>query len=147
MRDVSLALPPQVHIDAGIGAAAQLLSAGVIDICVIEKQNQLGGVWRENTYPGCACDVPSAFYSYSFAPNAHWKRFYGQQEEIRQYHEDTASASGVLGKIAGAGEWLLQTSMGSFTARFVIFATGPMHVPSFPDLPGALGRAPLCSVG
>ena len=99
MRDASLALPPQVHIDAGIGAAAQLLSAGVIDICVIEKQNQLGGVWRENTYPGCACDVPSAFYSCSFAPNAHWKRFYGQQEEIRQYLEDTASASGVLGKI------------------------------------------------
>ena len=69
---------------AGIGAAVQLRNAG-LQFVVLEKTTAVGGVWRENTYPGCACDVPSMFYSYSFAPSSKWKRFYGKQPEIRQY--------------------------------------------------------------
>ena len=133
---------------AGIGVAAQLLAAGVHDLVVLEKAGRVGGVWRENTYPGCACDIPSAFYSYSFAKNARWKRFYGRQAEIREYLEATARSSGVLDKTlfeckmrradwrAGEGRWSLETSLGPFSAQFVVFCTGPMHVPSYPKIPG-----------
>lgn len=131
----------------GIGAACQLQKAGV-DYVVLEKANRVGGVWRENIYPGCACDVPSVFYCYSFAPNPSWSRFYGRQEEIRQYLEDTAVSHDVMSKIqfdrallkvtwqTHDKHWLLDTSGGKYTAKFVIFACGPMHVPKFPSIPG-----------
>ena len=67
---------------AGLGAAIKLREAGIHDFIVLEKSNELGGVWRENTYPGCACDVPSALYSYSFAPNPNWSRVFAEQAEI-----------------------------------------------------------------
>jgi len=68
---------------AGIGAAMRLEKENIKDYIVLEKSDAVGGVWRENTYPGCACDVPSLFYSYSFMPNPNWKRFYGKQPEVR----------------------------------------------------------------
>ena len=107
MRDVSLALPPQVHIDAGIGAAAQLLSAGVkvvIDIFVIEKQNQLGGVWRENTRAAASTEDPRAALAHWHAageappfmslnwgpkPGAFWKAVSHVQFHYSPYAENT----------------------------------------------------------
>jgi cation diffusion facilitator CzcD-associated flavoprotein CzcO len=75
---------------AGIGAAIKLQEAGFTDFVVLEKADEIGGVWRANTYPGCACDVPSALYSYSFAPNPQWSRVFAQQQEIKTYIQHVA---------------------------------------------------------
>ena len=132
---------------AGIGAAIMLRKAG-IDFVVLEKALSVGGVWRENTYPDCACDVPSAFYCYSFAPNPAWSHLFAKQPEIRRYAEDTVAQAGIRDSIrfghelwaarwnAGSALWELDTSTGPYTARFIIVATGPMHEPVMPALPG-----------
>ena len=132
---------------AGIGSAIKLKQMGS-DFVVLEKASEIGGVWRDNTYPDCGCDVPAAFYSYSFAPNPRWSRLFAKQEEIKTYTVDTARQFGVLDKVklnthmleARWHEpqqcWHLQTNSGLFTARFVIMASGPMHVPIQPAIPG-----------
>lgn len=132
---------------AGIGAAIQLRQAGV-DFVVLEKSAEIGGVWRDNTYPGCGCDVPSALYSYSFAPNPGWSRLFADQREIKNYSYDTAEKFGVLERVRLRHEltearwidaqqrWRLQTNAGVFWARFVVMACGPMHVPVLPHIPG-----------
>lgn len=133
---------------AGIGAAIRLLQEGIEDFVVLEKAPSLGGVWRDNTYPGCACDVPSALYSYSFAPKPDWSRVFAPQEEIRRYLVDVAERHGVTSRCRFQHElqeaswseadqlWHLQTSQGPYTARFAIMACGPMHEPILPDVPG-----------
>jgi cation diffusion facilitator CzcD-associated flavoprotein CzcO len=132
---------------AGIGAAIKLREAG-FDFIVLEKCAEIGGVWRDNTYPDCACDIPSALYSFSFAPNPNWSSFFARQEEIRDYTIDTASKFGVKDSILLNHEllkahwnqdqkvWQLHTSAGNYTARFVIMACGPMHKPVTPTLKG-----------
>src|SRR5919201_809989 len=70
---------------AGIGAAVRLQQAGIDDFVVLERAGDVGGTWRDNSYPGCACDVPSHLYSFSFAPNPDWTRTYSPQPEIRAY--------------------------------------------------------------
>lgn len=133
---------------AGIAAAIKLRESGIDNFLLLEKANELGGVWRENTYPGCACDVPSALYSYSFAPNPGWSRMFAGQAEIKQYLQDTACRFGILPHVrlqhqvqtlrwsdADAG-WQIETSQGRFHARFVIMACGPMHEPVLPRIPG-----------
>lgn len=132
---------------SGIGAAIKLKEAG-IDFVVLEKAATLGGTWRENTYPGCACDVPSNLYSYSFAPNPGWTRVFAGQAEILDYLERTARQYDVLGHIrfgvevnvaqwdAAAELWRIKTSSGTVTARSLIGAAGPWNEPNIPDLPG-----------
>ena len=88
---------------AGIGAAIRLLQEGIQDFVVLEKAPSLGGVWRDNTYPGCACDVPSALYSYSFAPKPDWSRVFAPQEEIRRYLQDVAARHGVTSRCETLG--------------------------------------------
>ena len=83
---------------AGIGAAIKLREAG-FDFVVLEKAAAVGGVWRDNTYPDCACDIPSALYSFSFAPNPNWSSFFARQEEIRDYTIATAKQFGVMDSI------------------------------------------------
>ena len=83
---------------AGIGAAIRLRQAGV-NVLVLEKASEIGGVWRDNSYPGCGCDVSSALYSYSFAPNPRWSRFFAGQDEIKNYSLDTAEKFGLTGLI------------------------------------------------
>ncbi len=80
----------------GLAAAVALRGAGVHDITVVEKADRIGGVWRENTYPGAACDVPSSLYSWSFAPNPEWPRRYAEQPDILRYMEQTAERLGLL---------------------------------------------------
>jgi cation diffusion facilitator CzcD-associated flavoprotein CzcO len=133
---------------SGIGAAIRLKQAGMTDFVVLEKAAELGGTWRDNTYPGCACDVPSALYSYSFAPNPEWTRAFATQPEIRRYLHDTAARYGVRDHIRfgvqvldaqwnpAASRWELDTMEGHHTARIVIAGTGPWHEPRIPDLPG-----------
>lgn len=133
---------------AGIGAAIKLREAGITDFLLVEKADELGGVWRENTYPGCACDVPSALYSYSFAPNPEWSRVFAGQAEIKRYLQNVSSKFDVLPHvqfqhevmIAGWSDaeacWIIKTSQGEFRSRFIIMACGPMHEPVLPNLPG-----------
>ena len=133
---------------SGIGAAIRLRQAGFRNVLVLEKAAQLGGVWRENTYPGCACDVPSSLYSYSFAPNPGWSRVFAGQREIHDYLRSTAKRHGVDEVLrcgvhvlrarwdAPAARWQLETSDGSYSATALILATGPWHRPRRPELPG-----------
>jgi len=132
---------------AGIGAAIKLRESG-INFIVLEKAHEIGGVWRDNTYPDCACDVPSSFYSYSFAPNPNWNRMFAKQEEIKEYTENTAKRFGVVDDIKVNHEllssvwdsneqvWKLETTAGTYYSRFVIMACGPMHKPVTPNIEG-----------
>ncbi len=132
---------------AGLGMAIQLRQAG-IDFLLLEKGTEIGGVWRDNNYPGCGCDVPSALYSYSFAPNPGWSRFFAQQGEIKDYTRRTAQAFGVMDRVRLQHEllaarwvgdqklWRLHTSAGVYWAQFVVMASGPMHVPVLPPIKG-----------
>ncbi len=133
---------------AGIGAAIRLQEQGVDDFLVLEKANALGGAWRENTYPGCACDVPSRLYSYSFAPNPHWTRTFAGQAEILSYLGQVAANHGIGQRLhygiellgaqwnADNQHWDVETSIGPLRTKILVCATGPIHVPNVPDLPG-----------
>jgi cation diffusion facilitator CzcD-associated flavoprotein CzcO len=132
---------------AGILSAVKLQEAGYTDFVVYEKADSLGGTWRENTYPGIACDVPSHLYSYSFAPNAEWSHVFSPGPEIRAYLEDVARRFDVEGRIRYRtevcrmafedGRWRIETSDGATdTADVVIAATGVLHHPKYPDIDG-----------
>jgi len=132
---------------AGILTAVKLIEAGYRDVTVYEKADRLGGTWRENTYPGVACDVPSHLYSYSFAPNAEWSHVFSPGPEIYAYLEEDARRFGVDDLIRYSTEvtrmefvdgcWRIETS-GNRTseADVVIAATGVLHHPSYPDIEG-----------
>jgi cation diffusion facilitator CzcD-associated flavoprotein CzcO len=131
---------------SGVCAAIKLREAGITDVLMLEKAERFGGTWRANTYPGCACDVPSRLYSYSFAPTADWSRVYAGQPEILTYIERVAHDHGVdditrfgvdmLSCSWDGSRWQLQTSAGELTARFLVCAAGPWNAPKIPDLPG-----------
>ncbi|MGW1076442.1 flavin-containing monooxygenase [Streptomyces sp. NPDC002537] len=133
---------------SGIGAAIRLRQEGFRDLVVLEKAGQLGGTWRDNTYPGCACDVPSSLYSYSFTPNPGWSRTFAGQREIHAYLRATADRYGV-GDVLRCGVrvlradwdrggrcWRLETSDGAYSAAALVLATGPWHEPRRLDVPG-----------
>jgi cation diffusion facilitator CzcD-associated flavoprotein CzcO len=131
---------------AGILAAIKLRQAG-FDFTVYEKADRLGGTWRENTYAGIACDVPSHFYSYSFALNPEWSRHFSPGEEIQAYFEDVARRFEVDRKIQygkevtraafEGGRWRVELEDGSTDeGDFIIAATGVLHHPNYPDIEG-----------
>ena len=128
-------------------SAIKLAEAGYPDVTLFEKADRLGGTWRDNTYPGVACDVPSHLYSYSFAPNPDWSRLYSSGPEILAYVEDVARRHDVYSRIRfseevircefSGGVWRIETSQGRRElADVVIAATGVTHHPRFPDIPG-----------
>jgi cation diffusion facilitator CzcD-associated flavoprotein CzcO len=133
---------------AGVALAVKLREAGITDFVVLEKADTVGGVWRDNTYPGCACDVPSSLYSYSFAPNPNWTRMYAPQPEILAYIESVANDHGVTDHLRPQTElleahwdedhkiWCLATSRGPLTASVLVSAMGPLGEPVIPDIPG-----------
>jgi cation diffusion facilitator CzcD-associated flavoprotein CzcO len=133
---------------AGLGAAVRLKQAGYDDFVVLERADDLGGTWRDNTYPGCACDVQSHLYSFSFAPNPEWSRAYSGASEIHDYLRRVATDFGVLPHLRYGAElrdakwdderrtWQLTTARGSLTADVLIAGTGPLSDPLVPDLPG-----------
>jgi len=132
---------------AGILSAIKLREAGFGDVTVYEKADRLGGTWRENTYPGIACDVPSHLYSYSFAPNPDWGHVFSSGAEIYAYFEAVARRHGVDRDVVyGAevsrltfvdGRWEVETTAGGRdVADVVIAATGVLHHPSYPEIEG-----------
>ncbi|MGV9680317.1 flavin-containing monooxygenase [Nocardia sp. NPDC003482] len=133
----------------GIGLTIKLREAGFDDVLVLERADDLGGTWRANTYPGCACDVPSQLYSYSFAPNPHWSRVYGQQREILEYLRSVAAEHDVPRHIRFRTElldarwdddravWDIDTTGGRLTADFLISATGVFAEAKYPRIAGA----------
>ena len=132
---------------SGILAAITLRKAGIQDVAVYEKADRLGGTWRENTYPGLTCDVPSHLYSYSFAPNPEWSLRFAPGPEIEAYFEDVARRYEVDRLIRYGteiercaferGRWHLATRDGrTDEADVVIAATGVLHHPAYPDIPG-----------
>lgn len=84
---------------SGIAAGIKLLKSGIKDFLILEKSHEIGGVWRDNTYPGCECDIPSALYSYSFAPNPKWNHVFAKQTQIKEYIEDVAHQHHLYPKI------------------------------------------------
>jgi cation diffusion facilitator CzcD-associated flavoprotein CzcO len=140
---------------AGILSAIKLREAGIGDIVVYEKADRLGGTWRENTYPGIACDVPSHLYSYSFALNPDWSRSFSDGAEIEAYFERVAEEHGVIPlirfgqEVTGCewrdGRWHLSTAAGTEDeADVVIAATGVLHHPRYPDIDGLEDFAGAC---
>ncbi len=134
---------------SGLGAAIQLLSAGVRDVLVLERAESVGGTWRDNTYPGCACDIPSHLYSFSFHLNPDWSHHYSKQPEIQAYLErirteyqlDRHLRMGVDCVRAEFSErrgcWTVHARDGRrFEARFLIGGLGPLRIPRYPDIPG-----------
>src|SRR5690348_15276854 len=142
--DVSIAIVGSGF--SGLGLALRLRQKGIDDYVVLERGDGVGGTWHFNTYPGCACDVPSHLYSFSFAPNPGWSRTYSRQPEIRDYLERVVDDFGVRERIRLGCEvrtarwdgeaWELDTSQGPLRARVLVSATGPLVEPKIPPFPG-----------
>src|SRR3954471_22963515 len=133
---------------SGLAMAVELKRAGRDDFVVLERANDVAGTWRDNTYPGCACDVPSHLYSFGFAPNPKWSSTFSPQQEIYAYIRRVAEEQGLLPHIRfgieveqadwddDAREWRLTTSGGQLAAKAIASAAGPLSEPAIPDIPG-----------
>jgi cation diffusion facilitator CzcD-associated flavoprotein CzcO len=148
-------LPATVHtLVVGAGFAGLAAAAAVLrndpraDVLIIERADEVGGTWRDNTYPGCACDVPTSLYSFSFAPSAKWSHTFARQPEIHRYLTSVADTTGlrrhlVTGcELLGAAwsederRWRVRTSLGTVTATVLVAATGALSTPKLPNVPG-----------
>jgi cation diffusion facilitator CzcD-associated flavoprotein CzcO len=133
---------------AGLCAAIKLDEAGRGDYLVLERNSEVGGTWEANSYPGCACDVPSHLYSFSFAPNPDWRHAFSRQPQILDYLKGVADRYQLYPRIrfhtalTGAawdeesGRWTIETSRGSLTADVLILGAGGLSDPSIPKIPG-----------
>ncbi len=134
---------------AGICMGIRLKQAGIDDFVIYERADELGGTWRDNTYPGCACDVPSHLYSFSFDLKKDWPRVYSSWEEIQDYLHLCAEKYGLTSHIKygvtinnsrfdeDSGLWTLTAEAGdSYTANVIASGTGPLNKPFIPDIPG-----------
>ena len=134
---------------AGVAAAIELKEAGLNNFIIAEKTDGISGTWYDNHYPGAACDVPSALYSYSFAPNPDWSRRFSPWHEIMGYVENVVDGYGLREKIRHnteiisgrfdekRGVWRIRTKNGdTFTARFLIVSVAILGTPKMPDIEG-----------
>ena len=145
---------------AGIGQAIALKRKGIDDFVILEKASSLGGTWRDNTYPGCACDIASHLYSFSYEPNPHWSRAYSPAAEIRDYLERCSTTYGIDPHLRfnrsleaarydeASGIWTLTIAGPDATpgsrrheirCRALVLALGALHEPAYPDIPGLDG--------
>lgn len=133
----------------GLGAAIKLQQAGVTDFVILEQAGDIGGTWRDNQYPGAACDIPSKLYSYSFEPNPGWGHVYARSGEILAYMKDVVQRHALMQKVQlrqevvsmafdeATAQWRVVTRQGrQWTARSVIMASGGLSKPSYPTIPG-----------
>jgi cation diffusion facilitator CzcD-associated flavoprotein CzcO len=135
----------------GIGAAIKLTQAGVDDIVIVDRGDRVGGTWRDNTYPGAACDIPSLLYSFSFVKNSTWSRAYSPAEEIRLHIEDMVDSHDLRRRIQfgvevnglefdeAQGVWTVKAKGKrslTFRARTVVLASGPLPDHGWPAIRG-----------
>lgn len=133
---------------SGIGLGAMLKRRHLDDFVILERGDQIGGTWRENTYPGIACDVPSQVYSYSFAQNPNWSRVFSPGAEIRDYLHSVAEQEGVTPHIRfntdahrmdwseDTDKWVCHTSQGTYLSKVLVLACGRLSEPHIPPIPG-----------
>ncbi len=134
---------------SGIGMAIKLKLSGRDDFVILEKADDVGGTWRDNTYPGCACDIPSPLYCFSFAPNPHWSRLFAPQSEIWDYLHRLVRDYGLAPHIrCGAAvtsatfddvtrTWDVVVDSGdTYRSKILVTGVGALHLPFVPDLPG-----------
>lgn len=133
---------------AGIGMAVRLTQAGLRDFVILERADGIGGTWRDNSYPGAACDVPSHLYSFSFALNPGWSRTFSPQPEIWEYMKRVAGEHGVDRHVRYDSDvraarwepeenrWRIETTSGTVTAQFLVSGAGPLADPTYPDIKG-----------
>ena len=132
---------------AGMALAILLRRAGLHDLVIYEKAQEVGGTWRENRYPGVACDVPSHHYNFSFEHNPVWSARLASGPELQQYmikvcekynlRRDIVFGQEVKEAQFDGARWHITTAQGrTDTAEFLVVATGPLHVPATPSLPG-----------
>ena len=154
VKNIGSASAPHVQVViigsgfSGLGAAVRLNQEGFTDFVILERAQEVGGTWRDNTYPGAACDTHSNLYSFSFAPNPNWSRVYAQQPEILAYLQGVAKQFGLEANLRFGHElqgaewdnaearWQLHTSAGDYTADFIISGHGPLVEPKWPEVPG-----------
>ncbi|MFD7311920.1 flavin-containing monooxygenase [Promicromonospora sp. NPDC059942] len=133
---------------AGVGLGVRLRRAGRTGFTVLERADDVGGTWRDNVYPGVACDIPSALYSYSFLPQPAWSRVFAPGAEIHGYVRDVVQSEGLAPHLRlgtdltsarwddDAATWRLTTSRGPLTARVLATAVGRLSEPRVPEIPG-----------
>lgn len=134
---------------SGLGMAIQLRKAGRDDFIILEKADEIGGTWRDNSYPGCACDVQSHMYSFSFEQNPDWSRWFSGQQEIFGYLKGLVDKYDLRRFIrfgremvgaqwdAAEGVWTVQDAQGrSYQGRFLVSGVGALHIPNIPHLDG-----------
>ena len=134
---------------SGLGMGIALKKAGINSFAILEKADDVGGTWRDNHYPGCACDVQSHLYSFSFEPNPNWTRMYAPQPEIKKYLQHCARKYGLLPQIQFGQEvkkaiydeqnklWRLETAAGkTITSRMVVSGMGGLSTAAYPNIKG-----------
>lgn len=133
---------------SGLAMAERLRRAGHSDFVLLERAGDIGGTWRDNSYPGCACDVPSHLYSFSWAPNPDWTSTFSPQAEIQAYLRRAARDRGLLPHVRYRAEvtdarwdeasqrWAVTTLRGVIRARVLVAAAGALSEPSIPEVPG-----------
>ncbi len=138
---------------AGLGLGIRLARRGTESFLILERADQVGGTWRDNVYPGVACDIPSHLYSYSFRPKADWSRFFAPGAEIQAYLVEAARDEGLLPHlrfdtaVAGSewdeddGRWTVRTTRGEYRCRVLVMAAGRLSEPRIPEVPGLEGFA------
>lgn len=157
---LSASVPAEIRLDAdtivvgagfgGLGLALQLQRAGQDSFLILERASEVGGTWRDNIYPGCACDIPAMLYSFSFSTHVEWTRLFPGQPELLDYLKDVANLSGLRAKIRfnseleearfdeKRGTWtLLLTDGARLVCRSLVLAMGPLSKPNIPQIPGA----------
>ena len=133
---------------SGIGTAIRLRQEGITDFVMLERNADIGGTWQANTYPGCACDIPSHLYSLSYAPNPKWTRFYPRQPEIESYLHDVVERYELRPHVRTSTElldaswddagqrWEVETTNGSWTADVLVSGVGGLSEPRIPEIEG-----------
>ena len=133
---------------SGLGAGIKLRQAGYDDFVILERGDDVGGTWRDNTYPGCRCDVQSNLYSYSFDPKPDWSETYPSQPELWEYLQQAVRKNNLSTYLrfgheviearwdAATRRWQVATTKGQFAARYLIAGVGALVEPSLPDIPG-----------
>lgn len=134
---------------AGLCTGIKLREAGITNFTILEKADAVGGTWRDNSYPGSGCDVPSHLYSFSFEPKTDWSRKYGKQDEIEHYLNHCADKYGIRPHIQfntevesasfdeAINKWTVRTKDGrTLTATSLVSGVGQLNRPAYPDIPG-----------